>query len=61
MMRLLWQAMPVGPKVTRPHRDSAAQHQELIEALSARDEERAAAITATHILATHHLEDEISH
>jgi DNA-binding GntR family transcriptional regulator len=61
MMRLLWQAMPVGPKVTRPHRESAAQHQELIEALAARDAERAAAITASHILATHHLDDEISH
>ncbi len=61
MMRLLWQAMPVGPKVTRPHRESAAQHRELIEALAARDEERAAAITASHILSTRHLEDEISH
>lgn len=61
MMRLLWQAMPVGPKVTRPHRESAAQHGELIEALAARDEERAASITASHILSTRHLEDEISH
>jgi DNA-binding GntR family transcriptional regulator len=61
MMRLLWQAMPDGPKVTRPHRESAAQHQELIEALTDRDEERAAAITEAHILSTHHLEDEISH
>src|SRR5690606_26567007 len=36
MMRLLWQAMPHGPKVTRPHAESVAQHQELIEALAAR-------------------------
>jgi DNA-binding GntR family transcriptional regulator len=61
MMRLLWQAMPDGPKVTRLHRESAVQHQELIEALSERDEDRAAAITAAHILSTHHLEDEINH
>ena len=61
MMRLLWQAMPVGPRVTRTHRESAAQHEQLIEALAARDEERAAEITASHILSTEHLEDEISH
>lgn len=60
MMRLLWQAMPEGPKVTRPHGESAAQHQELIEALAARDPERAAEITRQHILSTHHLEDEIT-
>jgi DNA-binding GntR family transcriptional regulator len=61
MMRLLWQAMPVGPRVTRPHRESAEQHEQLIEALAARDEERAAEVTASHILSTHHLEEEISH
>lgn len=61
MMRLLWQAMPVGPKVTRPHHESAQQHQELIEALAAHDEDRAAQITMSHILSTQHFEDEISH
>lgn len=60
MMRLLWQAMPEGPKVTRPHAASAAQHQELIEALAAHDPERAAEITRAHILSTEHLADEIS-
>jgi DNA-binding GntR family transcriptional regulator len=60
MMRLLWQAMPVGPKVTRPHIESVAQHQELIEALTAGDAEGAAEITVRHILSTHHLQDEIS-
>lgn len=60
MMRLLWQAMPQGPKVTRPHADSAAQHQELVDALAARDAERAAEITQRHILATQHLPDEIA-
>jgi DNA-binding GntR family transcriptional regulator len=61
MMRLLWQAMPVGPKVTRPHHESAEQHQALIEALAARDEDRASQITQSHILSTDHLDDEISH
>lgn len=61
MMRLLWQAMPEGPKVTRSHSESAAQHQELIDALRAHDPERAAEITRVHILAAEHLEDEISH
>lgn len=60
MMRLLWQAMPAGPKVTRPHIESAAQHQELIDALAARDPERAAEITRQHILSTRHLDDELT-
>lgn len=59
MMRLLWQAMPSGPKVTRPHAESATQHQELIEALAARDADRAAEITREHILSTQHMDDEI--
>lgn len=61
MMRLLWQAMPEGPKVTRPHAESAAQHQELIDALSARDPDRAAEVLTRHILSTQHLDDEILH
>lgn len=60
MMRLLWQAMPEGPKVTRPHADSAAQHQQLLDALIARDPDRAAEITRAHILGTEHLPDEIA-
>lgn len=59
MMRLLWQAMPEGPKVTRSHGESAAQHQELIDALAAGDPDRAAEITALHILSTQHLDSEI--
>ncbi|WP_408899876.1 GntR family transcriptional regulator (plasmid) [Nocardioides sp. R1-1] len=59
MMRLLWQAMPQGPKVTRSHAESAAQHDELIDALAARDQERAAEITRVHILSTRHMDDEI--
>lgn len=61
MMRLLWQSMPDGPKVTRPHAESVAQHQELIDALDARDTELAAEITMQHILSSPHREDEIPH
>lgn len=61
MMRMLWQAMPDGPKVVRPHAESAKQHQQLIEALADRDADRAAEITAQHILSAKHLDDEISH
>lgn len=58
MMRLLWQSMPDGPKVTRPHTESINQHQEIIDALADRDTERAAEVTARHILSSPHLEDE---
>lgn len=61
MMRMVWQAMPDGPKVTRSHRESARQHDELIDALAAGDAERAAVITHEHILGTSHLESEIGH
>ncbi len=60
MMRLLWQAMPDGPKVTRSHRESVDQHAELIEALGAGDAEHAATVTERHILGTDHLASEIS-
>lgn len=55
MMRLLWQAMPDGPQVVRTRAESAAQHQELIDALSEKDAERAAEVTARHILSAGHL------
>jgi DNA-binding GntR family transcriptional regulator len=61
MMRLLWRAMPDGPKVTRSHAESAVQHQQLIDALAARNPESAATITQFHILSSQHLEDEIGH
>lgn len=60
MMRLLWQSMPDGPKVTRSHADSAAQHQELLDALNDRDADRAAEITMQHILSSPHREDEMA-
>lgn len=59
VMRLLWQAMPDGPKVTRSHGESARQHAELIDALSEGDAERAAEITRRHILGADHLESEM--
>lgn len=58
MMRLLWLAMPDGPKVTRSHGESARQHAELIDALSKGDGELAAEITQRHILGADHLESE---
>ncbi|MDQ3156813.1 MAG: GntR family transcriptional regulator [Actinomycetota bacterium] len=61
MMRLLWQAMPAGPVVTRSHRESVLQHGELIDALRSGDAERAAEITKRHILSTEHLNAEIAH
>ncbi|UYM07280.1 GntR family transcriptional regulator [Solicola gregarius] len=61
MMRLLWQAMPDGPQVTRSHAASAEQHAALIVALAAGDADGAADITRTHIVGTDHLESEISH
>jgi DNA-binding GntR family transcriptional regulator len=61
MMRLLWRAMPGGPRVTRSHAESVAQHQQLIDALAARDSERAAEITQLHILSAQHIEDETGH
>jgi DNA-binding GntR family transcriptional regulator len=60
MMRLLWQAMPDGPKVTRPHADSVTQHLQLVDALADHDPELAAEITRQHILSAEHLADEIS-
>jgi len=61
MMRLLWQAMPDGPKVTRGHAESVRQHTALVDALADRDAERAAEITQRHIIGTAHLESEIPH
>lgn len=58
LMRLLWQSFPQGPQVVRPRDESVSEHKELIEALRARDADRAQAITQQHILgATRYLED----
>jgi DNA-binding GntR family transcriptional regulator len=60
MMRLLWQAMPTGPRVKRTQQESAAQHDALIEALERRDEDEAAAVTYEHILGSEHLASEVA-
>jgi len=59
MMRLLWHAMPDGPKVTRSQAESVREHAELVEALAAQEEGRAAAVTQGHIIGTEHLDSEI--
>lgn len=58
MMRLVWQAMPDGPKVTRSRADSVREHGGIIEALAAADEDRAAEMTRKHILGSAHLPSE---
>lgn len=59
IMRLVWQAMPDGPKVTRSRRESIRQHDELVDALASGDAERAAEVTQRHILGATHLRTEI--
>lgn len=58
MMRLLWQAMPEGPKVKRRHEESAAEHALLLEALERGDGARAAELTRIHIIGSEHLPEE---
>ncbi|MGP4020350.1 GntR family transcriptional regulator [Saccharopolyspora sp. 5N708] len=55
LMRMLWQAMPDGPKVVRSHRESAAEHAAIVEALRDGDAERAGELTYQHIVGTAHL------
>lgn len=55
MMRLLWQAMPAGPQVTRSQDESAAQHAALLDALERGDEDAAAEVTHEHITGSEHL------
>lgn len=50
LMRMLWQAMPEGPKVARTHRDSAAEHAAIVDALRAGDSTRASELTHHHIV-----------
>jgi DNA-binding GntR family transcriptional regulator len=58
LMRMLWQAMPDGPKVVRSHRESAAEHAAIIDALRDGDAERANELTHQHIVGSAHLADE---
>ena len=56
LMRLLWQSLRGGPWVVRTHRESARQHDAIIDALRRRDGEAAAAATHEHIMAVVHLD-----
>ncbi|WP_246471829.1 GntR family transcriptional regulator [Saccharopolyspora phatthalungensis] len=58
LMRMLWQAMPDGPKVVRSHRESAAEHAAIIDALREGDAELAGELTYRHIVGSAHLADE---
>jgi DNA-binding GntR family transcriptional regulator len=59
LMRMLWQAMPDGPKVARSHHESAAEHGAIIDALREGDGDRAAELTHNHIVGSTHLEEEL--
>lgn len=50
LMRLLWQSFPGGPQLFRPRQESIEEHRELLDALRARDAQRAQEITERHIL-----------
>lgn len=58
IMRLLWQGMPEGPKVSRTHRESAAQHAAILAALRAGDGKSASDLTRAHITGSRHLREE---
>jgi DNA-binding GntR family transcriptional regulator len=52
-LNLLWRTLGSGPHVDRPIAESVRHHAEIIEALRARDGDRAAAATTHHILEAH--------
>jgi DNA-binding GntR family transcriptional regulator len=52
-LNLLWRTLGNGPHVDRPIAESVRQHTEIIEALRAKDGERAAAATHHHIVEAH--------
>jgi DNA-binding GntR family transcriptional regulator len=56
LMRLLWQALHGGPRVTRTHAESVKEHTVIIEALRRGDTEAAAKATHDHIMGTTHLD-----
>ena len=50
LMRLLWQALHGGPRVTRSRAESIEQHEQIIDALRAGDSEAARKVTCEHIM-----------
>lgn len=49
-LNLLWRTLGDGPPIDRPLSESVAHHQDIIEALRARDGEKAEAATSRHII-----------
>lgn len=49
-LNLLWRTLGDGPPVDRPLSESVAHHQDIIEALRARDGKKAEAATSRHII-----------
>jgi DNA-binding GntR family transcriptional regulator len=52
-LNLLWRTLGSGPHVDRPLEESVRQHQQIIEALRAKDGDKAADATRHHILEAH--------
>jgi DNA-binding GntR family transcriptional regulator len=50
LMRLLWASLHPGPRVSRTHAESARQHDEILQALTAGDAAAASARTHQHIM-----------
>jgi DNA-binding GntR family transcriptional regulator len=50
LMRLLWLSFSHRRQLWRPHVESVHEHERLVEALAARDSERAQDITREHVL-----------
>jgi DNA-binding GntR family transcriptional regulator len=50
LMRLLWASLHGGPRVSRTHAESARQHDEILDALSAGDAAAASVRTYRHIM-----------
>lgn len=50
LLRLLWQALPMGPQVTRPPGESDAQHEAILDALERHDADEAERLVREHIL-----------
>jgi DNA-binding GntR family transcriptional regulator len=50
LMRLLWASLHGGPRVSRPHAESARQHDAILGALKAGDADGASAQTHQHIM-----------
>lgn len=50
LIKRLWSSFPKGPQVVRPHSESISQHRTLVEALRARDGDKAHQVMWHHIM-----------